>query len=160
MARLTYSYHEFRDNASTCQKVANPLVFISTILDMLQVDYEETDADPIFIFTHRLAGVYREQFDNLATLSAFVRHNQGAVVQFNHQHFLETVMETLSQTPANHYVDCYLMGGDAPVIGVYYVTDANGLAKSARPLFGSTEAIAIITLKRRPIHALSIKRSS
>lgn len=67
-----------------------------------------------------------DYFDNLATLSAFVRHNQGAVVQFNHQHFLETVMETLSQTPANHYVDCYLMGGDTPVIGVYYVTDANG----------------------------------
>lgn len=65
-------------------------------------------------------------FDTLATLSAFVRHNQGAVVQFNHQHFLETVMETLSKTPANSCVDCYLMGGDTPVIGVYYVTDANG----------------------------------
>ena len=57
-----YSYHEFRDNVSTCQKVANPLVFISTILDMLQVDYEEANADPIFIFTHRLTGVYREHF--------------------------------------------------------------------------------------------------
>lgn len=31
-----YSYHEFRDNMLTCQKVSNPLVFISTILDMLQ----------------------------------------------------------------------------------------------------------------------------
>lgn len=67
-----------------------------------------------------------DYFDNLATLSAYIRHNQGAVVQFNQQHFLETVRETLSQTPANSYVDCYLMGGDAPVIGVYYVSDANG----------------------------------
>lgn len=65
-------------------------------------------------------------FNNLATLSAFVRHNQGAVVQFNHQHFLETVLETLSNTPVNSYADCYLMGGDAPVIGVYYVSDVNG----------------------------------
>ena len=67
-----------------------------------------------------------DYFDNLATLSAHIRHNQGAVVRFNHQYFLQTVLETLSQTPANSYVDCYLMGGDAPVIGVYYVTDANG----------------------------------
>ncbi|RKW18703.1 MAG: hypothetical protein D8B54_01680 [Catonella sp.] len=67
-----------------------------------------------------------DYFDNLATLSAYIRHNQGAVVQFNHQRFLETVLETLSNTPANHYVDCYLMGGDAPVIGVYYVSDTNG----------------------------------
>lgn len=65
-------------------------------------------------------------FDTLATLSAFVRHNQGAVVQFNPQHFLQTVLETLSQTPANSCVDCWLKGGDTPVIGVYYVSDESG----------------------------------
>ena len=64
VACLTYSYHEFRDNASTCQKVSNPLVFIPTILDMLQVVYEEVNADPVFIFTHRLAWAYREQIDD------------------------------------------------------------------------------------------------
>ena len=65
-----------------------------------------------------------DYFDHLATLSAYIRHNQGAVVQFNYQRFLETVLETLSNTPANSYADCYLMGGDAPVIGVYYVSDS------------------------------------
>ncbi len=67
-----------------------------------------------------------DYFGRLATLSAYIRHNQRAVVQFNHQRFLETVLETLAQTPPNSCVDCYLMGGDTPVIGVYYVTDANG----------------------------------
>ena len=81
MARLTYSYHEFRDNASTCQKVANPLVFIPTILDMLQVDYEEADDDPIFIFTHRLTGVYREQIDDEVPLTDLICHVQDQLSQ-------------------------------------------------------------------------------
>lgn len=67
-----------------------------------------------------------DYFDNLATLSAYIRHNQGAVVQFNPQHFLQTVSETLSKTPANSCVDCWLKGGDTPVVGVYYVSDVNG----------------------------------
>ena len=67
-----------------------------------------------------------DYFDHLATLSAYIRHNQGAVVRFKYRRFLETFMETLSQTPPNSCVDCYLMGGDTHVIGVYYVTDANG----------------------------------
>lgn len=67
-----------------------------------------------------------DYFDNLATLSAFVRHNQGAKVEFNPHYFLETVLETLYQTPADSCVDCHLLGGDTPVIGIYYVTDANG----------------------------------
>lgn len=78
---MTYSYHEFRDNASTCQKVANPLVFIPTILDMLQVVYEEVNADPIFIFTHRLAGVYREQIDDEVPLTDLVSHVQDQLPQ-------------------------------------------------------------------------------
>ena len=78
---MTYSYHEFQDNASTCQKVANPLVFISTILDMLQVDYEEVNVDPIFLFTHRLAGVYREQIDDEVPLTDLVSHVQDQLPQ-------------------------------------------------------------------------------
>lgn len=76
-----YSYHEFRDNASTCQKVSNPLVFIPTILDMLQVAYEEVDVDPIFIFTHRLTGCHREQIDDEVFLTELVSHVQERLSQ-------------------------------------------------------------------------------
>lgn len=76
-----YSYHEFRDNASTCQKVSNPLVFIPTILDMLQVAYEEVDVDPIFIFTHRLTGCHREQIDDEVPLTELVSHVQDRLSQ-------------------------------------------------------------------------------
>ncbi len=76
-----YGYHEFRNNASTCQKVANPLVFISTILDMLQVDYEAIDDDPVFIFTHRLTGVYREQIDDEVPLTDLIYHVQDQLSQ-------------------------------------------------------------------------------
>ena len=78
---MTYSYHEFRDNASTCQKVSNPLVFIPTILGMLQEDYEEVDADPVFIFTHRLTGVYREQIDDEVPLTDLICHVQNRLSQ-------------------------------------------------------------------------------
>ena len=76
-----YSYHEFRDNALTCQKVSNPLVFISTIIEMLQEDYEEAGADPVFIFTHRLTGVYREQIDDEVPLTDLICHVQDQLSQ-------------------------------------------------------------------------------
>lgn len=76
-----YSYHEFRDDASTCQKVSNPLVFISTIIEMLQEDYEEADADPVFVFTHRLTGVYREQIDDEMPLTDLICHVQDQLSQ-------------------------------------------------------------------------------
>lgn len=71
-----YGYHEFRDDASTCQKVSNPFVFIPTIIEMLQEDYEEVDDDPVFIFTHRLTGVYREQIDEEVELADLMLHVQ------------------------------------------------------------------------------------
>lgn len=76
-----YSYHEFRDNMLTCQKVSNPLVFIPTILGMLQEDYEEVDDDPVFIFTHRLTGVCREQIDDEVPLTDLVGHMQDQLSQ-------------------------------------------------------------------------------
>lgn len=83
-----YSYHEFRDNALTCQKVSNPLVFISTIIEMLQEDYEEVDDDPVFIFTHRLTGVYREQIDDEVPLTDLVCHVQNQLSQLESSHEL------------------------------------------------------------------------